>query len=340
MVATQAAFPTAVTRKRDGWRDYTHVDCEVSPDSRFHFSLVLPIAWPVKTALPIDLSTDAPMQLAAAFVRNGRQRGRIEVSVLRLTRDVAPADWLELFVEQLGETVIRQRWFPSPCGPIPDILSREETRGGVFVSRRSAFKDGDAMFVVACRARESEYAEYADDFLTALTTFRLLHPLHWPFAEPVHALDWPDEEGVRLLLLKSWRIERDRHADSRVAALRITNELDGTPIGMMSVAAVARAAASDPQALVATYVRELQRSRVGVNSIPLKSYSPRGPFDAVWEGRVEALHHGKALNVRLFIGRNERMWFVAGLTGPARSTSRHAWLLNTRGWDVLVGNLS
>lgn len=337
MAATQTQFPTTVTRDpADLRRGYSHVDYEVSKDPRYHFSFVLPVTWRVESASLITPSPDDPLQVPASFVCNGRQRARIDVLTIRLTRDVAPADWLELFIEERGAAVLDQRRFPSPCGPTADILSRIETRHGVFVSRWLAVKDGDALFIVQCCARESDYPDHADDFFTALATFRLLHPLDWPFAEPVHVLDLPDARGLSLVLPKSWPIQRDPHSHSNVISYQVTNEINGSAIGALSVAGVARAAESNAENLAAAYARGLQRARVGICRIALASGGAQGPFDAVWQGSAEALQRGKKLEVRVFVGHCELMWLFAGLAGPARQTHAGAWALNKRGFEILV----
>jgi hypothetical protein len=115
--------------------------------------------------------------------------------------------------------------------------------------------------------------------------------------------------------------------------------VDGKAIGTIDVAAMARAATSTPQTLVEAYVRELQRNKVGICTIPIAPCGSGGSFQSAWEGRTEALNCGRRLDLRIYVGRNARLWFAAGLTGPARAADPSAWMLNTRGWDVLVGNL-
>lgn len=336
MNAAQLEFPTRVSQEPETVnRNFVWFRHTLPEDRRYHFSILLPDTWRVDTATPDEPTPAAPIKTLAAFTTRRRQAS-VGILAVRLARDVAPADWLELLLEERGEQVLSWRETDTPGGRVADILSRLETPRGTWVSRWLALKDGNVLFVVRCRTREQDYPDYADTFLLALDSFRLLSPCDWPFAEPVQALNLPISPGLAVILPKSWQIRRDQYDNANVRSFQVTNQTKDGSIGTMTVAGIARSAESDPQNLAVNYVRELRRNHVGICNIPLDAADAGGPFDAVWRGRAEALLRGQKVEVRVFVGQCGAAWFFAGSLGAARQTHAGAWAINKRAFEILV----
>jgi hypothetical protein len=340
MSTTQLEFPTQSAAELPGARQaYLRFRYALAADPRYHFSIVLPRGWRVDTAAPVAPSPDDPVQVPATFVVARGLRTRAEILLFHLARDVAPADWLDILLDQRGEQVLARREAASPGGLCADVLTRFTAGRGGFVSRWTALKTGPTLFVVHCSAPAAEYPQRAVDFATAVTELRLLHPSSWLFAEPMHRLTLPIPSDLAILLPKSWSLRRDDGANTRAVSFSATNFVGDERVGWITLAGVARSGESSAESLVANYLCELRRNRVGIHRVPLAAAEACAPFDGVWRGSAEGLRFGEHVDVRVFVGRCEGGWLLVAGFGPARSANARVWAINRRAFDIAADHV-
>ncbi len=340
MAATQLEFPTQSGLESASARGrYLRFGYRLASDPRYHFSIVLPRGWRVDNAAPVAPSAQQPVQVPAMFVVARGQRSRAEVLVFHLARDIAPVDWLDILLEQRREQVLARREAEAPGGACPDVLSRLAVGRGAYISRWTALKRGPTLFLAHCSTPETEYPQNARDFATAVSEFRLLEPLDWPFAERMHMLRMPIPAGVGVVLPRSWSLRRDDGPNTRAVSYSATSAVGENQLGLLTLAGVTGAAELSAEGLVESYLSELRRNRVGVHQMPLRSTTANLPFTAAWRGRVEGMRQGGQVEVRALVGRCQAGWLLIGMLGPVRAANAWVWAVNRRAFEIAVENV-
>lgn len=331
-------FPTRVPTgpARGAYRRFRF---DLAPDARHHFSIALPRDWYVNTAEPVAPSPEDPVRIAATLASASQRSSRAEVVVFHVAREIAPADWLDIFLQKRGEEVVNRREAESPGGTCADVLSRLVAGRATYVSRWLVLKTGPTLFLVHCSTPQSEYRRFACHFGTAAVTFRLLHPAGGLFAEPMQTLALPIPRGLRVLVPQSWSLLWGAGSNTRAVSFSAYSSVGDRVAGPLTLAGVTRSAEPRAEGLVESYLGELRRNRVAVDTPVLTAGSAYPPFDAVWQGRAEGHREGEPVEVRAFVGRTERGWFLAGLLGPSRSTSSWVWAVNRRAFDIASGSV-
>jgi hypothetical protein len=321
-------FPTQIAVSperlhRDFWR-WLHTRC---PDPAFHFAVALPGNW-----RPVDLpaeppTPDRPFVCLALFRSLLIPRAEIEVSAALLPRDVAPADWLDIYLENRSESVLRRREKDAAGGPVADILSRRRTGQGPILSRWMAIKDGAHLFVLQARVQEGGYAQVAAAFFRAVAGFTLLHPGDWPLAEPLKTYSRDQPGDFLLCYLASWELEQAA-LNGNLLIAHLTNPGGQGTAGKLTFTAVARAEESSAQSLADTYVESLMQAGLRADRLLLRPGPAVAAFEATWEAMGEANAGDVGMEVRVTVGQASDAWYLFGLLGPSRRTCADVWAVN------------
>jgi hypothetical protein len=312
----------------------------------WHFCMAVPRGFE-RVRVPADVpTTDAPQQLLARLVEPLRREAEIEVGGVLLDREVAPADWLRLRLEDLGETILHERELPSITGPALDVVSVSAGPGPKAVSRRLAFKDGNRLFVFEGRATADAYAEHAAEFLTAMQTLRPLHPSPWPLAETLSAFARGVPTEFALLYPDSWILTEDPEPSENVSSAQLHHLVHGERVGSITFASVRRTVEADPQHLAESYLDELRRVGLDVPPITLArepdcavaarpGLPPASPFDELWTGGDPGALAGN-VDLRVTVGIRADALYLFGQLGPSRRAAPRLWAIHKRAHALCI----
>jgi hypothetical protein len=238
--------------------------------------------------LPVEPPTrEQPLKSLALYRTADGPRLEIEVVASLLSREVAPADWLDIYLEQVDEQVLNRREVPSPGGAVADVLTRRAGQDEAVISRWLAIKDGARVFLLQARTMEENYPQFTGACLMAVGGLQLLHPGDWPLAERLRTFTRREPGDFLLIYPESWQLVEDPSSNPNALVLQLNNDMDGIA-GKITFATVARSAESHPQTLADNYHGELARGA-----------SPCRPgADAIRPGRRLLVHlacHGRCL---------------------------------------------
>jgi len=127
-------------------------------DPRFHFGIILPRSWRAVDVPAEPPQPATPDREIALFRSMDGPQGEVEVSASLLKREMAPADLLMLLFQVSPHEVLGSRYLDSHGGKIPDLLTRRHGPEGPVISRWTATKDGNRLFIVECRCFEEDYS--------------------------------------------------------------------------------------------------------------------------------------------------------------------------------------
>ncbi|UPA23108.1 hypothetical protein K8942_02745 [Candidatus Peribacteria bacterium] len=180
-------FPTEQVSDETLQSSYQMLEHDLSPLPAYHFRMQVPNGWKtLDTALTEEPEKDQPADVAV-FRQAGPWmsdplapiNGEIAVSVVNVSGStLSPAAWLEGVLQKnaKGYTLIKKRVVPSSHGDMSDVLITYTSGGETLVSRMMAMRSGDKMFIVTGSDTAAEYANTADAFNVAISTFRLINP--------------------------------------------------------------------------------------------------------------------------------------------------------------------
>lgn len=154
---------------------YARATIQDLADPRLHCALYLRKGWVRLESR--DIKDQAGFQLIARLgFRAGNEMVHLTIQSATLSRDIAPSDWLDLYLEGQKIERITQRHWITAAGTCQDLIAFVPTLGHPWVSRMTAIKDGDRIYFLRAWCSRTVYEAFADEFCIALNGFTLLQP--------------------------------------------------------------------------------------------------------------------------------------------------------------------
>ncbi|MFQ5569493.1 MAG: hypothetical protein ACE5G0_07445 [Rhodothermales bacterium] len=312
----------------------SHTRC---PDPDFHFSLLLGQNW-----RPVDVPSEAPEPGEPSVIAYFRSldrpglRGEVEVTALLLPREVAPADWLDAYLEHHGHTVVNRREEATPGGAVADVLTRSWGERGWLISRWTAIKDFNRLFVIQARSYEPYYYKHTQAFFVALSSFEVLHTSGWPYAERLLSFSRRYPGDFCFFYPESWQLQVDPDSHMHALGVDVVNQHGDAPLGKMRLNTVAREHLHNVQELADQYVETLKATDLEVPPIRLFPREEVGGFEEMWEGKATVSTGSDGLDIRLTAGKRPDAWFLVALLCPTRETDVESWAVNKRAYEIML----
>ena len=324
----------ATTAGERGFRRYE----ETGPrDRRFHFLLPLPARWRrVGRGGEAPTKSD-PVALLARYVPVDEPGAEVAVTGRLLAREVAPADVLQIELEQLGEQILDLRPVESPDGGSIDVLSRRRGGSGDLVLRRSAVKQANRMLILRAAATAESYDRWAERLVVVAAGLRFLQQGRWHCAEALSTLSRKRPSDFLLFYPESWRLEGPVAASPGLLSACLVNKAGDRVAGRMDLAVASRAALPGPHALCEGYFASLRAAGFGGPPIRLEPSPAPAAFRVAWEGVGEAASAEFRGEVRVRVGERPEAFFCLALLGPTRSSAPDVWAVNRRALDLAFG---
>jgi hypothetical protein len=270
----------------------------------------------------------------------------LDVGVARPGRDVSLADFLGSVVERYALEVISADPLDFGGREAVDALVRFlPVDQAMRTSRFLLFRHGSVLARVSATAPSDRYADHADDFAVALSTFRFVAPAHGEFLEPFR---WSDSSGAIPLGLRhaeAWKLHerRDCPWGRQEIELRLADRSGAE--GLIRIRAIDRDVARD--LTLDKLVDDLEDDfpAAGFTGAVLRKRatpaSPGAPFRAkaalrTFEGRA----FGQPAEVRLMALESERALYGIVAIHAARAADPLAWMAGKRAAEVAFQTLN
>jgi hypothetical protein len=337
MNTTSLPFPTRAQRsKAQIEQHFWRCDDRRCPDPAFHFSVMLPKTWnPLDTPV-VPPAVGGPLVSLGVYRNATLVTAEVEVHACMLSREVAPAQWLDIYLNRLGVEVLARREVETEGGTVADILTRSPTGDEPVVTRWLAMKNHDHLFLLEGRALAPNYPSEAETIFLALTSVNLLNPVNWPLAERLLSFSRRFPGDFLLLYPESWELTEDPYNSEKVLQIKLVQRVEQVTVGTMVFATVAPATESDPQKIVDHFADDLRGGGMTLAALPLVPDAPRLGFEKTWMMTAPAKFGPVATEVRVWMGKRADAWFFLGLFGPARAADDESWAVNTRAFEVVL----
>jgi hypothetical protein len=348
--------PSQLSRPPEALRqDFTAVECDRAADPAWHFKVMVHRASKVAPGGPEAPTRTEPLATLALFQRP-EVGADLEVYGYLLAREVDPLDWLEIWLEDQGMTLVSRRALPSPTGVAGDVVTiwdSAETEGGeaaAFAGRFFALKFGPRMFVLALRVPRESYEAVAEDFYVAMASFTALDTeTGGLLAEAVTEVGDRKPAPWHVMLPLSWTAVPDA-MDDRMTSFQCTQmPLGESPsellFGKLAFGLAERSLAKSPKAAAATFLDAIKDNRVTIAGEEFVEEPAKAPFTKSWLLVSPAVldkggYRDIPCEVRLRVMASEDCYFLAGVFGPSRAVGAMAWAQNKRVVDVVTETLA
>lgn len=292
-------------------------------------------SWTRLPAGPPLPSVELPVLQSLARFGREAPKGFIEIYHTSLAAEVAPADWLERFTQELGWREVTSRTLRSRYGRVKDALYRYETNLKVVMARAMAIKDGKSLFLFTATCFDGDYRALADEFLICMSGFRLLNPTRERYAEA--SREYPFERPVRVAFtyLESWTPKPDPTSHGDAASVSLRRQVNGQTVGRVDVSVVGERLAPGPaeaaEAVISLY-RE-QGLPIGDRTREATSLSEEAgwaTYDCEFGGTKEE-GSGRLLCRTL---ECPGAWITVTCLGPSREESAEVAATNRRAFEI------
>lgn len=342
-MSTNYAFPVEMPFAKEFLTEnYWRCSHTLAEDKAQHFQIVIPRSWRPVDIAPETASESNPLPTVAFFRSVAEPRGEIEVQMLLLPREVAPGEWLEIYLETIEQEILHRRDLPTPGGTVSDFLTRAEMPEGTVVYRWLAIKDLNRLFILQARTLEANYIEFApfaDAFFVAVSSFTLMNPSDWELAEQLQTFSRAEPADFLIYVPDSWTLLQNDSSNSNALVLDIKNIVDFKTLGFITFSVIKRSEEADAQSLTDKYIADLRKNGVQVSGMVLTATESRGELESCQQAIAEATRNEAGMEIRVFVGANPDGWFLCGLFGVSREQDSQTWLVNKRAFEILVERL-
>lgn len=329
--------------------DLSPVEHRVHDDGRWHFVLALPPAAKLVPQPAVVPSVEAPTQSLGSF-RRREPEAEVEVIGHWLEYEVDPHDWLTRALAADGRRVRSQKPQQLLSGAMGDVVATWELDGEAFAGRYVATKWGPRLFVVCGRTRLADYPELADELFRVAASFEALDDSLGTFAEHVHFFFEEVPFAWKAAVPDSWSIQVHPPAEDGAwfeahhAAPAPPDEVTGEVDGRLSVAVMARSAASRPRDAGNTLLRALRDNDVELEHADFEEDERllpvcRSRFEQAWTLTTPIRRGGARGELCCRVLMHARAWVVVGALGPSRDDDDDAWMRNKRVVDLVSSTL-
>lgn len=169
-------------------------------DPRLHAALILRKGW-ILYESPQDGSKKGLDVLARLVLSIRGQQAHVAIESVQLARDIAPGDWLMLYLAGQKVTCVAGRQWLTAAGVHEERLGLIKTLGDPWITRLLALKDGDRIYLLRAWCAASVYELLAEEWVLAWHTFELLEPTGEACAEKLveHRLTTGEAEAATLV---------------------------------------------------------------------------------------------------------------------------------------------
>ena len=139
------------------------------------FSVLVPHGWdthpPARPAGAAGAADEGLVPLAVWS--DPGEDARVEVSVQRLARELAPADWMVEWLKANDFEVLAARRIASPAGALGDVLAVKRAAPDARIYRLRSYKSGPLLFLVAASVARHRFEALEETLFIGTEGFRL-----------------------------------------------------------------------------------------------------------------------------------------------------------------------
>ncbi len=331
------------------------VAVEISPEeirrefTKVALTGVVESAWHVETAVhktsrvgPAGKEAPVPggPMVSLALLNRPEPAADMEVFGQNLVREVDPADWLDLWLEQQGFAVLSRKRVGMLGGAVGDVVARWEAGGGAWMGRFFCMKAGPRLALVWFRTAEGDYEKLAGSFFLAIAHFRFLEDRFGPLVEPVKWVGSSVPTGWRTAIPVSWKVmEEPATAVAGSFQATLMEEGGGVMLGKLSFTVVAAGAMGEAREGFEKMYSALRDAGVVFEAAGAVEERGAEGFAGAWFSQFPATVNGVRAEVRCRGLKHAKCWVAGLVMMPVRGDSPQLWMQGKRVLDIATMTL-
>lgn len=299
------------------------------------FRIDVPRSYKIHSELIESAEGYQRFQPLITFRHSSQPDERISIGMCESTRDVAPADWLEIDLDAQPGEILAKRSTGSPFGTQLEILYRSTADDKDHVSIIRTSKDGARLFRIEAAAPAANYNDVAHEMYSAVNSFRMTDPEPSVCAEPLV----PFRSGILdFQYPESWRSTQSCPAMGEVC-VDLATEHDGQIAGTIVLKHWLRSNDQDAARIVRAYSEACQQKGMHCCGAALVSVPapPNCRAAHIYQPRVT--FGGRALEMPTLVFESDHALVLLGLVGPTRDESPEWWAINKRAFEIVRDSL-
>jgi hypothetical protein len=286
----------------------TQRQVEDNADPALSFSLLLPKDW-LKFEPYAPETPGAPGLVLLSRYGSRDQRAILEVYAQKIERELSSADWLFVWLQENGYTVLKQHTYYSAAGWNADVLVERSASGKDFVYRMSTYKNADRVYLVSGFAQRAAYANAEEPFVVASKSFELAQGADSPSAEPLQNIQMSKVIPATFGVPANWVESRDDSVGPTQESLNFKNIAADKTIGQLNVLVTPQSAYASHGGVADTLLNVVKRATgADVTSMALVPVDLRTALKDAREGEAEVEVNGSTLKVRMTIAQAGNVW--------------------------------
>ncbi|MBK8258703.1 MAG: hypothetical protein IPK82_39355 [Polyangiaceae bacterium] len=322
----QTLFPTQVESNSDTLKAHlaaVRFTQNANPETHFELSAPAAFQWipPAPAEHPPLVTLKSPTTTA-----------RIQVFHNTVVREIAPADWTQIFLQERGHQVIHCREQVTPLGLMSDVLSATQTPHGSVFARTNTAKAGTHLYTLTCEAPDNEFPELAQSFFITLGTFHLLHPTKQALAEQLRTFSYLYPAILGFAYPESWGLAEEVQ-NSAECLVRLADIQGDRALGNITVHALAGAS---PRRLFAQQTELWAAHQIEFDSVPdLTPAPPTKLFQTMETAHLSGRGPRGPISAAVCVLQNEVGHLLIALDGPSKAHSPFASAVHRRAFELV-----
>lgn len=308
-------------------------------NERLHYRVTVPRTWKMLDTPPGKLSEAQPIATLGVCRSTYGPPAELQVDVVYLKREVEPADWLSIKLDQSGDELLHSRTIPTNAGDIPDVLTCRTVDDKTSLHRWVAVKNGSYMFVAQARCYRQDYPTLADTLFIAASSVAFLHPREWPLSERLATFTRAAPLDFSMMYPESWKLMLDPDSGDAALSLNLLNIVEQYVVGTILV--VGARSEHAPAELLRDRIWADLTTRGYAGALPqLTPASPTGSLTPRLELIAPILRHEVPHELRMSIATVAETTLLVAVVGPARKTDGRQWAVNKRAYRLVLENFN
>ncbi len=342
-------FPTVPPyAKADIPKLFGSLDYEQDPDSALHFRILMPLQWGQVPGTRHLVTPSHPFELRGHVKTMTGPEAEIKVYIAYVTQELAPRDWLAMYLQTQGERVLHERYFAQEGGEIPDVLTVGGKKGVERISRWTVLKDwaktgGAHHFMVQASTPVPNYSpEMANVFLMAIGNFGLLHPTKWHYAEQLRTLVRAVPAKISTVFPLSWQQQENPLSDEHFYQVKLTKDLNGHRIGLINLMLTANQTETDLRRLEEESRTAYQTEQLEFAPAVFKAEPAFGAFQQVLAARTPQTNAAGDMLAQervVVLARAGTMWVYLENVRYSQKAAPLEWAISKRAFEIVQEHL-
>jgi len=341
-------FPTQLPyAKADIPKLFGILDVEQDPNPALHFGLLMPKAWGQVRGERQLVTPQHPFALRTQVKAMTGPEADIKVYLGYVAEEIAPSDWLTIYLHQHGERTLHERHLAQEGGAVPDALTVGGPAGAQRISRWLVLKNwatigGAHFFVVQASTPVATYTpEMANIFFMAVSNFSLTHPTEWSYAEQLRTLVRVVPAKLSTVFPISWQQQENPLSDENFYQVKLTKELGGRSIGLLNLLVTAGQTEADLRRLEEETRLAYQEEHLDFAPADFAPAPAFGAFQQVYAAHTAQTNAGEgpAQERQVLLARAGTYWVYLENVRLTQHTAPQEWAIGKRAFEIVQQHL-